>query len=141
VAEKEKKIYLGNIEARRDWGYAPEFVEAMWLMIQQDKADDFVIGTGETHSVKEFLEEAFNYLDLDWREYIEIDPIYFRPTEVEDLRADTTKARKQLNWSPKISFKDLVKIMVDYDMELIGLPSPGEGRRIIQGKGLEWDKN
>jgi len=141
IAKKEKKIYLGNIEAKRDWGYAPEFVEAMWLMIQQDKADDFVIGTGETHSVKEFLEEAFNYLDLDWREYIEIDPIYFRPTEVEDLRADTTKARKQLNWSPKISFKDLVKIMVDYDMELVGLTSPGEGRRIIQEKGLEWNKN
>jgi len=138
IAKKEKKIYLGNIEAKRDWGYAPEFVEAMWLMLQQDEPDDFVIGTGETHSVKEFLEEAFAYLDLDWKEYIEIDPIYFRPTEVENLRADFSKAKSILNWSPKISFKDLVKIMVDFDLELIGLPSPGEGKRILQENGLDW---
>jgi len=138
IAKKEKKIYLGNIEAKRDWGYAPEFVEAMWLMLQQDEPDDFVIGTGETHSVKEFLEEAFGYLDLDWKEYIEIDPIYFRPTEVEDLRADFSKAKSILNWSPKISFKDLVKIMVDFDLELVGLPSPGEGKRILQKNGLDW---
>jgi len=138
IAKKEKKIYLGNIEAKRDWGYAPEFVEAMWLMLQQDEPDDFVIGTGETHSVKEFLKEAFGYLDLDWKEYIEIDPIYFRPTEVENLRADFSKAKSILNWSPKISFKDLVKIMVDFDLELIGLPSPGEGKRILQENGLDW---
>ncbi len=138
IAKKEKKIYLGNIEAKRDWGYAPEFVEAMWLMLQQDEPDDFVIGTGETHSVKEFLEEAFAYLDLDWKEYIEIDPIYFRPTEVENLRADFSKAKSILNWSPKILFKDLVKIMVDFDLELIGLPSPGEGKRILQENGLDW---
>ena len=138
IAKKEKKIYLGNIEAKRDWGYAPEFVEAMWLMLQQDEPDDFVIGTGETHSVKEFLEEAFAYLDLDWKEYIEIDPIYFRPTEVENLRADFSKAKSILNWSPKISFKDLVKIMVDFDLELVGLPSPGEGKRILQKNGLDW---
>jgi len=110
----------------------------MWLVLQQDKADDFVIGTGETHSVKEFLEEAFAYLDLDWKEYIEIDPIYFRPTEVENLRADFTKAQKLLSWSPKISFKDLVKIMVDFDLELIGLPSPGKGKIILQEKRLNW---
>jgi len=138
LAKKEKKIYLGNIEAKRDWGYAPEFVEAMWLMLQQDEPDDFVIGTGETHSVKEFLKEAFAYLDLDWKEYIEIDPIYFRPTEVENLRADFSKAKSILNWSPKISFKDLVKIMVDFDLELAGLPSPGEGKRILQKNGLDW---
>jgi len=138
IAKKEKKIYLGNIEAKRDWGYAPEFVEAMWLILQQDEPDDFVIGTGETHSVKEFLEEAFGYLDLDWKEYIEIDPIYFRPTEVENLRADFSKAKSILNWSPKISFKDLVKIMVDFDLELVGLPSPGEGKRILQKNGLDW---
>ncbi|MHA1410569.1 MAG: GDP-mannose 4,6-dehydratase, partial [Candidatus Odinarchaeia archaeon] len=141
LAKKEKKIYLGNIEAKRDWGYAPEFVEAMWLMLQQDEPDDFVIGTGETHSVKEFLEEAFGYLDLYWKEYIEIDPIYFRPTEVENLRADFSKAKSILNWSPKISFKDLVKIMVDFDLELVGLPSPGEGKKILQEKGLIWNKN
>jgi len=138
LAKKEKKIYLGNIEAKRDWGYAPEFVEAMWLMLQRDEPDDFVIGTGETHSVKEFLEEAFGYLDLYWKEYIEIDPIYFRPTEVENLRADFSKAKSILNWSPKISFKDLVKIMVDFDLELAGLPSPGEGKRILQKNGLDW---
>ncbi len=138
VAGKEKKIYLGNIEAKRDWGYAPEYVEGMWLMLQQDEPDDIVLGTGETHSVKDFLEEAFGYLDLDWREYIEIDPKYFRPTEVENLSADFSKAKKILNWSPKISFKDLTKIMVDFDLELIGHPSPGEGKRILREKGLDW---
>lgn len=138
IAKKEKKIYLGNIEVKRDWGYAPEFVEAMWLMLQQDEPDDFVIGTGETHSVKEFLKEAFGYLNLDWKEHIEIDPIYFRPTEVENLRADFSKAKSILNWSPKISFKDLVKIMVDFDLELVGLPSPGEGKRILHKNGLDW---
>lgn len=140
VAKKEKKIFLGNIEAKRDWGYAPEYVEVMWLMLQQDKSDDCVIGTGETHSVKEFLEEAFGYLNLDYKKYIEIDPRYFRPTEVENLRANSAKAKKQLNWSPKISFKDLVKIMVDYDLELLGLSSPCEGKKAIQEKGLTWSE-
>jgi len=140
VAKKEKKIYLGNLEAKRDWGYAPEYIETMWLMLQQENPDDYVIGTGETHSVKNFLEEAFSYLNLDWKEYIEIDPKYFRPTEVKDLRADSTKAKKLLNWSPKISFKQLVKIMVDYDFKLLGVPSRGEGEKIIREKGLEWCK-
>lgn len=138
IAKKENKIYLGNIEAKRDWGYAPEYVEAMWLMLQTNEPDDYVIGTGEVHSVKEFLEETFSYLNLDWKDYIEIDPKYYRPTDVEILRADPTKAKKQLNWFPKISFKDLVKIMVDYDLELKGLSSPGEGKKILQQKGLEW---
>ncbi len=97
MAGKKKKIYLGNLDAKRDWGYAPEYVEAMWLMLQQDKSDDYVLGTGETHSVKEFLEGAFRYLNLDWREYVEIDPRYFRPTEVELLKADPSKAKKILN--------------------------------------------
>ena len=141
LAKKDKKIYLGNIEAKRDWGYAPEYVEAMWLMLQQDKPDDYVLGTGETRSVKEFLEEAFGYLNLDWREYVEIDPRYFRPTEVENLKADPTKAQRELNWSPKISLKDIVRLMVDYDLELLGLCSPQEGKKIIQEKGLEWNKN
>ena len=141
MAKKEQKIYLGNLEAKRDWGYAPEYVVAMWLMLQQDKPDDYVIGTGEIHSVKEFLEEAFNYLNLDWREYIEIDARYFRPTEAVNLKADSTKAKNLLNWAPRISFKELVRIMVDYDLELIGLSSPGEGKRIIKQKGLEWNKN
>jgi len=112
----EDKVYLGNLEARRDWGYAPEYVEAMWLMLQQDKPDDFVIATGETHSVKEFLEEAFAYADLDWQEHVEIDPQYFRPTEVEFLQGDASKAKEKLCWEPKVNFKELVRIMVDADM-------------------------
>jgi len=140
VAKKEKKIYLGNLESKRDWGYAPEYVEAMWLMLQQDKPDDYVIGTGETHSISEFLHEVFGYLDLDWREYIEIDKRYFRPLEVEDLRADSTKAKEQLNWSPGVSFRELVKIMVDYDLELIGLPSPEEGKKVLRERGLLWNR-
>lgn len=140
LANKKRIIYLGNLDAQRDWGYAPEYVEAMWLMLQQKRPDDYVIGTGETHSVREFLEEAFNYLNLDWQKYVEIDQKYYRPTEVENLRADSTKAREQLNWSPKISFKDLVKIMVDYDLELSGLSSPGLGRKILKENGLTWNE-
>jgi len=140
LAHKKKKIYLGNLEAKRDWGYTPEYIEAMWLMLQQDKPDDYVIGTGEAHSVKEFLEEAFNYVNLNLKEHVEIDPRYFRPTEVEDLRADSSKAKKELNWLPKISFKELVRIMVDYDIELMGLSSPGEGKKIIRERGLYWNK-
>jgi len=138
MAGKAKKIYLGNLEARRDWGYAPEYVKAMWLMLQQEKPDDYVIGTGVTHSVKEFLEEAFTYLNMDWREYVEIDPRYFRPTEVEFLQADSDKAKKMLGWEPRISFKELVKIMVDYDLTIQKIPCPGEGNRIIISKGLNW---
>jgi len=138
---KDKKLYLGNLEAKRDWGYAPDYVEAMWLMLQQDKPCDYVIGTGETHSVKEFLEEVFNYVGLDWKKYVDIDPRYFRPTEVELLLADSSRARKELAWSPRITFKELVKIMVDSDMELIGLDSPGEGKKILKQKGISWTKN
>jgi GDPmannose 4,6-dehydratase len=132
LAGKEKKLYLGNLDARRDWGYAPEYVEAMWLMLQRDRAEDYVIGTGETHSVKEFLEEAFRYLNMDWNEYIVIDPYYLRPTEVEELRADITKAKKDLGWAPKVAFHELVKIMVDFDLQRNGLPCPGEGNKIIE---------
>jgi GDPmannose 4,6-dehydratase len=113
----DKKIYLGNLEARRDWGYAPEYVEAMWMMLQADKPDDYVVGTGESHSIKEFLTEVFIAADLgDWQQYIEIDQRYFRPTEVEDLIADITKIKTQLGWVPKTQLKDLVKIMVDADI-------------------------
>lgn len=136
---KEKKLYLGNLDAKRDWGYAPEYVEIMWRMVQLDNPDDYVIGTGETHSVEEFVDEAFGYANLDRRKYVEIDPRHFRPTEVQELRADSSKARKLLNWSPKITFKDLVKIMVDADLDIMGLPSPGEGKKIIKEKGLAWN--
>jgi len=141
IAGKDKKLYLGNLEAKRDWGYAPDYIEAMWLMLQQDKPCDYVIGTGETHSVKEFLEEVFNYAGLDWKEYVKIDPRYFRPTEVELLLADSSKARKELGWSPRITFKELVKIMVDSDIELIGLDPPGEGKKILKQKGISWTEN
>jgi GDPmannose 4,6-dehydratase len=114
----DKKLYLGNLSARRDWGYAPEYVEAMWLMLQQDKADDFVIATGESHTVQEFVEEAFTYVDLDWKNYVEIDPRYYRPAEVNHLLGDATKARRALEWVPQTKFKDLVRLMVDADMEI-----------------------
>jgi GDPmannose 4,6-dehydratase len=114
----QEKLYLGNLEARRDWGYAPEYIEAMWLMLQQDKPDDYVIATGETHSVREFVEETFSLLGLDWRKYVEMDPRYVRPTEVDLLLGDYSKAEKELKWKPKVAFKDLVRIMVEADLEL-----------------------
>jgi GDPmannose 4,6-dehydratase len=141
MAERENKIYLGNLASKRDWGYAPEYVEAMWMMLQQDKPKDYVIGTGEAHSVKEFLEETFNYVGLDWKEYIEIDPRYLRPTEVEFLLADASKAKKELGWNPKVTFKELARIMVDSDLELQDLEPPGEGERILEQKGINWTKN
>jgi GDPmannose 4,6-dehydratase len=114
----QQKLYMGNLDARRDWGYARDYVEAMWLMMQAEEPDDYVIATGETHSVKEFLEEAFGLLDLDWREHVEIDPRYFRPAEVDLLLGDSTKARTILGWEPKVGFNELVRIMVDSDLKL-----------------------
>jgi GDPmannose 4,6-dehydratase len=115
----QKKLYLGNLDAKRDWGFAGDYVEAMWMMLQQDKADDFVIATGETHSVREFLEEAFGYAKLDWKKYVEIDQRYVRPTEVDILLGDSAKAKKKLGWKPKVDFKGLVRMMVDADMKLV----------------------
>jgi GDPmannose 4,6-dehydratase len=114
----QDKLYLGNLDARRDWGHAKDYVEAMWLMLQQDAPDDYVVATGEQHSVQEFVEEAFGLLDLDWREYVKIDPRYYRPAEVETLLGDSSKARRVLGWEPKISFKELVRLMVESDMRL-----------------------
>src|SRR5215210_7763127 len=114
----QQKLYMGNLDARRDWGYARDYVEAMWLMMQAEEPDDYVIATGETHSVREFLEEAFGLLDLDWREHVEIDPRYFRPAEVDLLLGDATKARTILGWEPKVTFDKLVRIMVEHDLEL-----------------------
>ena len=116
----DKKIYLGNLDARRDWGYAPEYVEAMWMMLQADKPDDYVVGTGESHSIREFLTEAFNAVGLnDWEKYVAIDERYFRPSEVENLIADISKIKRTLGWEPKTKFKDLVRIMVDADIEAL----------------------
>ena len=114
----QKKLYLGNLDARRDWGYAKDYVEAMWLMLQAEEADDYVIATGENHSVREFLDETFGYLDLDWAEFVETDPRYYRPAEVDLLQGDFSKARRVLGWEPKVSFKELVRLMVDHDLEL-----------------------
>ncbi|MHC4295249.1 MAG: GDP-mannose 4,6-dehydratase [Planctomycetota bacterium] len=114
----QDKLYLGNIDAKRDWGFAGDYVEAMWLMLQQDEPDDFVIATGETHSVREFLDEVFGMLDMDWEQYVEIDPRYFRPAEVELLLGDPTKAKEKLGWNPKVSYKDLARMMVEHDQVL-----------------------
>ncbi len=114
----KQKLYLGNLTAKRDWGYAPDYVQAMWLMLQQEQPDDYVIATGETHSVQEFLEKVFALLDLDWRKYVEVDPRYFRPTEVDILEGDATKAREKLGWKPTVTFDRLAEIMVNEDLQL-----------------------
>ena len=140
-AGKQKHLYLGNLEAKRDWGFAPEYVECQWRILQQDKPSDYVIGTGETHTVGEFVNAAFEYVGLDAKEFVRTDPIYYRPTEVDCLLADSSKAKKILGWTPKITFTDLVKIMVDCDLDLLGLQSPGEGHKILVEKNIQWTKN
>ncbi len=169
TAGRQKVLYLGNLEARRDWGFAPEYVECQWLILQQDEPDDYVIGTGESHSVREFVEHAFAYagIEIEWRgkgadekgvvsalsspaltgglktgdTVVEIDPRYFRPAEVDYLLADISKARERLNWQPRVTFNELVKIMVDADLELIGITPPGEGKRILKDKKIRWTTN
>ncbi|MEW6053131.1 MAG: GDP-mannose 4,6-dehydratase [Nitrospirota bacterium] len=168
LAGKQRKLYLGNLDSKRDWGFAPEYVECQWLILQQDSPEDFVIGTGESHSVREFLEEAFSYvgIEIEWKgkgvrqkgkirsldpslcatfragdTIIEIDPKYFRPTEVDFLKADITKARKKLGWTPRTTFSELVKIMVDYDMKLIHLTPVGDGIRICEKKGFTYTRH
>ncbi len=128
-AGRQKKLYLGNLEAKRDWGYAPEYVEAQWLMLQQDQGDDYVVATGETHSIREFLDEAFGFVNLDWNDYVEIDPRYYRPAEVDLLIGDASKAKKILGWQPKTTFKDLVRIMVKADQDLLDRQLSGKDIR------------
>ncbi len=123
MAKKTDKLYLGNLDAKRDWGFAGDYVEAMWLMLQQEEADDYVIATGETYSVKEFLDESFGYVGLDWKKYVEISEKYFRPAEVDLLIGDSSKAQKKLGWKPKVNFKELVRMMVDADLN--GLDTTG----------------
>jgi GDPmannose 4,6-dehydratase len=121
----QDKLYLGNLNSRRDWGYAKDYVEAMWLMLQQDNPDDYVVATGETHSIREFLGESFRYLGMDYEKYVEIDPRLIRPAEVDLLLGDCSKAKKVLRWEHSVDFKGLVKLMVDADLKLVGLsPSP-----------------
>ncbi len=139
-AGKQSELFLGNLDAKRDWGYAAEYVEAMWKILQLDKADDFVVGTGESHSVREFLDEAFGYAGMDWQQYVKIDPRYFRPTEVDYLLADPDRSQKLLDWKPKVKFHELVRIMVDADLELAGLEAIGEGRKILQERFTGWHR-
>ena len=133
-------LYLGNLKAKRDWGYAPEYVEAMWKMLQQDQPEDYVIGTGESHSVEEFVQEAFGYIGLDWHKYVKTDSRYFRPMEVDFLQADASKARRQLGWQPEVTFKELVRIMVDADLEAVGQEPVGEGKAILEQKFGGWHR-
>jgi GDPmannose 4,6-dehydratase len=135
----QDKLYLGNLDARRDWGHARDYVEAMWLMMQADEPDDYVIATGETHSIREFLDLAFGHLDLDWKRYVEIDQRYYRPAEVDLLLGDPSKARRVLGWEPKVSFEELARLMVDSDLklaqqELVRQPTRGE----FANSGTRW---
>ena len=119
----QDKLYMGNLDAKRDWGYAPEYVEAMWLMLQQDQPEDYVIGTGEMHTVREFLELSFAHAGLDWHDHLETDPRYLRPAEVEALQADTGKARGRLHWEHRVAFSELVRLMVDAEMKALARKS------------------
>lgn len=119
LADKQKKLYLGNLDAKRDWGYAKDYVRAMWMMLQQEAPDDYVIATNETHSIKDFLEIAFTYVNLEWQDYVEFDPRYLRPTEVDLLIGDCTKAREKLDWKPSVTFTELVHLMVDSDIKVL----------------------
>jgi GDPmannose 4,6-dehydratase len=165
LAGKQKRLYLGNLEAKRDWGFAPEYVECQWLMLQQDEPDDYIVGTGESHSVREFVEKAFGYtgIEIRWEgsgikergvissldstltlslrvgdTVVEIDPKYFRPTEVDFLQADVKKARIKLGWETRTTFDELIKIMVDYDMKLTGITPVGEGIKSCEKKGFTY---
>jgi len=136
----QDKVFLGNLDARRDYGYAPEYVEVIWRMLQQEAPDDYVVGTGVAPTIREFVQEAFDYAGLDWEQHVEIDPRYFRPTEVDYLQADSSKARKMLDWAPKITYKQLARIMVDADMEAINLTPIGEGLKIIEQSFDDWHR-
>jgi GDPmannose 4,6-dehydratase len=133
----QKKLHLGNLDARRDWGFAGDYVEAMWMMLQQDQPDDYVIGTGESHSVREFVDLAFTYAGLDWKEYVAIDPFYFRPAEVDDLRADVTKASRQLGWAPRMSFPQLVETMVQSDIAALEIKLRGGVEALANAAGVD----
>lgn len=128
VAGRQKKLYMGNLDAKRDWGYAKDYVRAMWLMLQQDQPDDYVVATGETHSVHEFLDIAFGRVNLDWNQYVEFDERYLRPAEVDLLIGDPAKAKKQLGWQPSVTFEELVHLMVDADLQALGISTAGNGQ-------------
>jgi GDPmannose 4,6-dehydratase len=133
VAGQQKKLYLGNLDSKRDWGYAKDYVRAMWLMLQQEHPDDYVVATGETHSIREFLDVSFKYVNLDWHDYVEFDPRYLRPAEVDLLIGDPSKAKEKLGWEPSVTFEQLVGLMVDADLRALGIASPnGESKELAE---------
>ncbi|AFZ37015.1 GDP-mannose 4,6-dehydratase [Stanieria cyanosphaera PCC 7437] len=136
VAGTQKKLYLGNLDSKRDWGYAKDYVQAMWLMLQQEEADDYVVATGETHSIREFLDIAFSYVNLDWQDYVAFDPRYLRPAEVDLLIGDPAKAKQKLGWQPSVTFEGLVKLMVDADLAVLGLPTPSGSKGEIDNASI-----
>ncbi len=140
LAGRQQKIFLGNLDALRDWGYAPEFVEGMWMILQGDQPSDLVFGTQESHTVREFLEEAFGYVNLDWQEHVQIDPRYFRPVEVSHLQADARQAKKRLGWEARVKFRELVRIMVDADLTVAGIPLPRNGKKSAASCQIKWLK-
>jgi GDPmannose 4,6-dehydratase len=141
VAGQQKKLYLGNLDSKRDWGYAKDYVRAMWLMLQQDEPDDYVVATNETYSVHEFLDIAFQYVDLDWKDYVEFDERYLRPAEVDLLIGDSTKAREKLGWEPSVTFEQLVKLMVDADLAAIGIHNQNGGASEQLLKDMAYVRN
>jgi GDPmannose 4,6-dehydratase len=140
LAGKQDSLYLGNLDAKRDWGYAPEYVEAMWMMLQSDEPQDFAIGTGKNYSVKEFVKTAFEYAGLDYKDFVKLDKRYLRPIEVDELKADPSKAANILGWKPEIYLDGLISIMVDADMESIGMAPIGKGKKLIESNDMDWHK-
>jgi len=140
LAGKQDSLYLGNLDAKRDWGYAPEYVEAMWMMLQTDEPQDFVIGTGKNYSVKEFVKTAFEYAGLDYKDFVKLDERYLRPIEVDELKADPSKAENILGWKPEIYLDGLISIMVDADMESLGIAPIGKGKKLIESNDMDWHK-
>jgi GDPmannose 4,6-dehydratase len=124
VQGTQKKLYLGNLDSKRDWGYAKDYVQAMWLMLQQEQPDDYVVATGETYQIREFLDIAFSYVNLDWQDYVAFDSRYLRPTEVDLLIGDPSKTKQKLGWQPSVTFEELVKLMVNADLAALNLPAP-----------------
>ncbi len=137
VAGKQKKLYLGNLDAKRDWGYAKDYVKAMWLMLQQDKPDDYVVATGETHSIRELLDVAFGYVNLDWHDYVEFDPRYLRPAEVDLLIGEPSKAQEKLNWQPSVNFNGLVELMVKADLLSVGMKNSDIDPDLVQDQVIK----
>ena len=140
LAGRQQKIFLGNLDVRRDWGYAPEFVEGMWMILQGDQPTDLVFGTQESHTVREFLEEAFGYVNLDWQEHVQIDAHYFRPLDVSHLQADARQVKKRLGWETRVKFRELVRIMVDADLTVAGIPLPRKGKKSAASCQIRWLK-